>query len=1082
MIIVSPSPCPPEEFSGRHREREDIQNILACVKDRGQVILISGAVGSGKSSLLRWAAEEIQKSGGHENLVITKEFYETPGMAFKIYRDLLKDLQSHTRGGRFRAIIGNDKVIKSLDMALELLETFTPATEPVGTLSRILKIIKRAAASPQEAEHEHVLSSILDVFQKISVELKKNDRVIAILLDDVQWSSEPDFRLLKDLIRNIPPNIALLLTFRREDKTNQMYEELMGLLNRWDQTEIPLYRLESAEIMDFAARRYNLSLDESAARYLEQKVGDPFSLVVCFNLLQKKGLNPSVYTLEMILPEALEKPAKSFLSGLDQSSRDRINQLCILIPPIPFSVIACITGTQPQDEARLQSDLDNSIVFRRIEHGLYDFGHSSLREYCRHELPEIQKVELHKKAAKCFENLLDNLPDEQYAALSLAEHTFYGEDYQAALDLNFALGELAYAHYDYLTALELMGRAKISAEKLNDRDMLAATYHHLGMVFQALYKYSVALECYTQSLTIARELGNRGGETTTLHQIGMVHQMMHRYDEALDYYNQSLAIKRELGNRAYEASTLHQIGTVYEATHRYAEALDYYNQSLAIARDLGNRAYEANTLHQIGMMYQKKHRYNEALDCYTRSLAIIRELGNRGDEAKALHQIGAVYLAMHRYGEAMDCYTQSLAIRRELGDRAGEAGTLHQIGIVYQVMHWYAEAMECYNQSLAVERELDNRGDEASTLHQIGTVYQAMHRYDEALDYYNQSLAIRRKLGDRDGEAETLLQIGIAYLLTHRYDEAMDYCTQSLTIERELGDRDGEAETLLQIGAVYQAMQRYVEVLDYYNQSLAIMRELGNRDGEATSLHQIGTVYQAMHQYVVALDHYNQSLAIVRELGNRNGEARTLHQIGMVHGEGDRYDEALDCYNQSLAIARELGNRGDEAGTLHQIGIVYQAMQRYDEALDCYNQSLAIARELGNLGNEASTLHQIGTVYQAMHRYDEALNYYDQSLAIKQELGNRDGEVLTLAQMATLFGEISDPDEAIWCSGIALFIAAEHKMPVVSQIILYLAALLDQMGDERFTAAWRKVFNGANPPIDRIQEIKRLLEEKAGMG
>jgi len=58
------------------------------------------------------------------------------------------------------------------------------------------------------------------------------------------------------------------------------------------------------------------------------------------------------------------------------------------------------------------------------------------------------------------------------------EHTFYGEDYQAALDLNFALGELAYAYYDYLAALELIGRAKISAEKLNDRDMLAATYHH----------------------------------------------------------------------------------------------------------------------------------------------------------------------------------------------------------------------------------------------------------------------------------------------------------------------------------------------------------------------------------------------------------------------------------------------------------------------------------------------------------------------------------------------------------------------------------------------------------------------------
>lgn len=836
MIIVSPSPCPPEEFSGRHREREDIQNILACVKDRGQVILISGAVGSGKSSLLRWAAEEIQKSGGHENLAITKEFYETSGMVFKIYRDLLKDLQGHTKGGRFRAIIGNDKVIKSLNAALELVETFTSVTEPIGALTRLAKVITRAVAPVQKVEYEHVLSSILIVFQKISIELKKNDRFIAILLDDVQWSSGPDFRLLKDLIRNIPQNIAFLLAYRREDKTNQMYEELMGELNRWDQTGIPLYRLDSAGIKDFAARRYCLALDDSSARYLERKLGDPFSLVTCFNLLQKNGLNPNINNLDTILPEALEKPARSFLSGLDQPSRDRVNQLCILEPPTPFSVIACITGTKPQEAARLQSDLDNSIVLRRIEHGLYDFGHSSLREYCRRELPEIQELELHKQATKCFENLLDKLPDKQYAFLSLAEHAFYGGDYQTAFDLNFALGEEVYAHYDYSTALELMKRAKISAERLHDRDKLAATYHHLGMVLQALYKHSEALDNYTQSLKIKRELGNRDGEAGTLHQIGRVYQVTHRYDKALGYYTQSLTIKRELGNR--------------------------------------------------------------------------------GDETRILHQIGMVYQAMHRYDEALDCYTQSLEIEREIGDRDTEAGTLHQ----------------------------------------IGTVYQAMHRYDEALDCYNQGLAIRRKLGDQEGEAST------------------------------------------------------------------------------------------------------------------------LHQIGMVHEETYRYDEALDCYNLSLTIEREIGNRGDEAGTLHQIGMVYQATHWYDEALDYYTQSLAIKRELGNRDGEAGTLHQIGTVYEETYRYDEALDCYNQSLAIERELGNRDGEALTLAQTAILLGTRSDFDESTRCFGIALFIAIEHQMLITTQILLNLSTNLDYMGDEQFTAAWRKAFDGADPPLDLIREAKRLFE------
>ena len=879
MILVPPSPCPPEEFSGRHREREDILNVLSCAKDRGPVIVISGAVGSGKSSLLRWVAEEIQRSDGLENIVITKEFYETPGMAFKTYKDLLRDLQGHTKGGRFRAIIGSDEVVKSLNAALNLLETFTPVSEPIGAFARIARVITSAVAPPQEVEYEHVLSSILTVFQKISVELKRNDRFIVILLDDVQWSSEPDFLLLKDLIRNIPQNVAFLLTYRREDRTNQMYEELMGELNRWDQTEIPLYRLDSAEIKDFATRRYNLSLDDSSARYLERKVGDPFSLVACFNLLQKKGLSPNINDLETILPGALEKPARSFLSGLDQPSQDRVNQLCILEPPIPFSVIACMTGTKPQEAARLQSDLDNSIAFRRIEHGLYDFGHSSLREYCRRELPEMQELELHKQATRCFENLLDKLPDKQHAFLSLARHAFYGEDYQTAFDLNFALGEGVYTHYDYPAALELVERAKISAERLHDRNKLAAAYHHLGMILQALYRYPEALDNYTQSLKIKRELGNRDGEAGTLHQIGRVYQVTHRYDKALGYYIQSLMIKRELGNR--------------------------------------------------------------------------------GDEARILHQIGTVYQETHRYDEALDCYNQSLAIEREIGDRDGEAGTLHQ----------------------------------------IGTVYQATHRYDEALDCYNQGLAIKRKLGDQEGEASTLHQFGMVHEETYRYDEA----------------------------------------LDYYNQSLAIERELGNRGDEAGTLHQIGMVYQAMH----------------------------------------RYDEALDCYTQSLAIERELGNRGGEASTLHQIGMVYQETRRYDESLDYYTQSLAIKREIGNRDGEAGTLHQIGTVYEETHRYDEALDCYTQSLTIERELGNRDGEALTLAQTAILLGTRSDFDESTRYFGIALFIAIEHQMLITTQILLNLATNLDYMGDEQFAAAWRKAFDGADPPLDLIREIKRQVDAAA---
>lgn len=756
---VPPSPCPPEEFSGRFIERRTILKTLSQVKDRGQVILISGASGSGKSSLLRWAADEIQKPDGLESPAIIKEFYETAGMGLKVYLDLLKDLKGHTKFGWFKNIIENTGVIKSLNTTLDLLETFTSITEPVGIGIRVVRAFTGAFAQPQKVEYDQILTSYLTIFRNISAELQKYDRFIAILLDDVQWSSDLDFRLLKDLVRNVPPNIAFLVTYRREDRTQQMYEELVGELNRWNQTTLSLYCLKSAEIKDLAARRYGISLADSSARCLEEHAGDPFSLIACFNLLQKKGLSPDIGNLRTVLPEALQNPARSFLAGLDQSSRDRVNLICILKQPIPLRIIVCMTETQPTEAARLQSDLDNDIVFRRVERGQYDFAHPSLREYCKYELPEIQELELHKRAAKCFEEHLDRLPDKQHAYQSLAEHAFRGEDYQKALDLNFKLGSDLYEHYDYSTALELLDRAKISAEQLDERGKLATVHHYLGMVHQMSFHFPEALECYSQSLAVWQEIENQVGEARALHAAGMLYYAMCEYDEALNQCNRSMAIMRKCGDREGEAGVLRLIGAVHAEEHQYDTALDYFNQSLTVLREIGDLDGEALSLLSMGNAYRAMHRYDLALECCKQSQVAARKIGYLDTVVRTLFEAGTVYLETQRYDEALDCYNQCLAIEREIGYRDGEALTLCQIGMVFQRMHRYDEALDCYNRCQEISQEIGFRKCEAKALYQIGTVYQETHHHDEALDHYNQSLAIEQVLVDRDGEPSTFQRI-----------------------------------------------------------------------------------------------------------------------------------------------------------------------------------------------------------------------------------------------------------------------------------------------------------------------------------
>ncbi len=941
---VSVNRCPTEEFSGRYDERKKISDALSHVKERGQVIMISGARGSGKSSLLDWVEYEIQRAdGGLESPAFKEIFLETPGMIMVSYGKLLTDIQGHTKFGWFKNIVRNESMKKGLTALIGIVKDYTTPVDPAGILVRTGEKLAEAYLPSRPIGHDPVLIAFLGVFRKLSEELSQKDGCVAILLDEAQWSSDIDFILLKDLIRNIPPGIALIFTYRLETATQQKYEELQAELLRHSHPEIKLAKMQSDCITELLKLRYELTIDEATADFLKENIGDPLCLIACMNLLQKEKLPVTIENIRANMHAAIENPAKVIYRCLDDAQAKWANCLCVLSQPMPLTIMACMLQYQPGTITSLQDGLEKSYVIIKIEKGSYEFAHPSLREYRKDQLPDEDFVTFHAKAAKCFKDRVDKLPDKQYGILSLAEHAFYGEDYETASDLNFRLGNQYYDHYNYSTALELMNRAKISAQELNDLTSASSSLHQIGMICEDTNRFADALDYYQQSLEISQELGNRVGEASTLHQIGMVYEATNQFSDALAYYNRSLVIERELGNRAGEAIVLHQIGMVYGDTNQFSDALDYYQQSLEISQELGNRVGEASTLHQIGMICEDTNRFADALDYYQQSLEISQELGNRAGEAIVLHQIGMVYEDTNQFTDALDYYQQSLVIKRELGNRAGEASTLHQIGMVYQDKNRSDDALAYYNRSLAINKELGNRTVEVSTLHQIGIVYQDTNRHDDALKYYQQSLTITRELGNHASEATALHQIGMVYQDTNRYDDALAYYNRSLAINRELGGRAGEAITIHQIGMLYEDVNRYADALAYYNRSLAINRELGNRAGESSSLHQIGMVYQKTNRWADALVYYNQSLVIERELGNRASESSSLHQIGMVYQDTNRYDDALKYYDQSLTINRELGNHASEVLTLAQMGVIFGDMSKFDDSVHHFCNALSIA-------------------------------------------------------------------------------------------------------------------------------------------
>jgi len=84
--------------------------------------------------------------------------------------------------------------------------------------------------------------------------------------------------------------------------------------------------------------------------------------------------------------------------------------------------------------------------------------------------------------------------------------------------------------------------------------------------------------------------------------------------------------------------------------------------------------------------------------------------------------------------------------------------------------------------------------------------------------------------------------------------------------------------------------------------------------------------------------------------------------------------------------------------------------------------------------------------------------------------------VNTLAQLGVLHRRQNHLHEAVSWFGRAFAIVAEYKMRVGGQILMDLARVMSAMGKEEFTVAWRRAFEGQEPPLAAIREVLEKLE------
>jgi hypothetical protein len=467
------APCTPEEFSGRDAERERIRLLLTRIAKGGQAVMISGPSGIGKSSLLNRIAYEISEHpGGPASPALRSEVFEMPGMIFSVCKDLLKDLRGDAFPDWFLETIRMDETQAAIRRAADLLDAYTAILEPVGLLSRRGEELIGVFARSPEVRYEQVYLAFSALIRALGESVNRTGHCIAILLDDLHLASDLDRRLLQDLLQDLPAGLLLIFTCRTDESIRYGYEMIRADMRRLGFQEIALSGFYADEIRDMASRRFNLAIADSTAKLLQEYGNEPFRLMVCFTILRNRGLLPSSENMTAVLAETSD-PAAAALAEASTADRDRSEALCVLNPPIPVPIIACMLQERGASIPATLDRMAESSLFRRLEGGGYDFAHPLLSAHCSSRLSPERRRDQNARAADCFEEHAQRLSDTQHTLLSLADHLFLAGEHEKAMDLNLELGARFHQREDNETALMLTQRAIVSATALSDSRFLS---------------------------------------------------------------------------------------------------------------------------------------------------------------------------------------------------------------------------------------------------------------------------------------------------------------------------------------------------------------------------------------------------------------------------------------------------------------------------------------------------------------------------------------------------------------------------------------------------------------------------------
>lgn len=706
---------------------------------QGQVVLIAGEAGIGKTRLAQEVATQI-----HNAVVLVGHCSEAEGRSpYHAFIEAGRDYLARTPATSLRLQMADSAAVVAT--LLPELYDLIPDLPPLA---------------PLNSEHErlrlmHGLAQF--VYRATSA------RPWFLLLDDLHWADTASLQVFHYLVRNIDTAPLFVVgTYRDiELDTEHPLNEMRRSLSRYPAYHhMQLNRLDQQGVGQLLSEFWGQEVPpEWVAAIYQRTGGNPFyaeeaakDLVDQGTAALREGVWHFAPVVEVQLPQRAHDLILRRVSRLTAGPQELLRLAAVLGQQFTFDNLMAVAG---QSEEQLLENLDVLLERELIHEGenntVLAFNHGEIQEVVYGDLNPLRKRVLHRRVAGALEEAYSSV--RELVSKDLAHHYAEAGDNKKAFDYSLVAGKQARGLHAYQIALSWYERALVLLPEDTPPETMIELYEGLGHMRQAQALQMEALEAFNKMRGAAETAGSAISQARAWSRISEIQDKQGDPQAALESARHAEAITRGAGEpgQVELARALYRKGWEHFRLGDLEEAFPLGQQSLELSRQLGPvaRREMAMSLNLLGSVSRLRGHYSTAAEYQEQALSLYRELGDREKEGVMLHNLAVN--ATHRgdYQTAETLFDEALNIHREIGNRQSELITLTGMASAEIGLGKFESAEQKLNMAITLAVTA-NRGSLSNTFRYLAEAYLGQHRIEEAFNAAYQALTMALQTGRQE--------------------------------------------------------------------------------------------------------------------------------------------------------------------------------------------------------------------------------------------------------------------------------------------------------------------------------------------